>query len=32
MSKYYFTDDEVNGILKYKWLPEVGETHFEKFL
>lgn len=28
----YFTDDEVNGILKYKWLPEVGETHFEHFL
>ena len=30
--KLYFDEDEVNGILKYKWLPEVGATHFETWL
>ena len=29
---YYFTDEEVNGILKYKWFPEVGATKWECFL
>jgi phosphatidylglycerophosphate synthase len=29
---YYFTDEEVNGILKYKWFPEVSATKWECFL
>lgn len=31
-STLYFTDDEVSGILRYKWLPEVGATLWETFL
>jgi CDP-alcohol phosphatidyltransferase len=28
----YFTEEEVDGILKYKWLPEVGATKWECWL
>ena len=31
-SLLYFTEDEINGVLRYKWLPEVGATKFETFL
>lgn len=30
--KPYLTEDEVNGVLRYKWLPEVGATVWETFL
>lgn len=30
--KPYFTEEEVDGVLRYKWLPEVGATIFETFL
>lgn len=28
----YLTEEEVNGVLRYKWLPEVGATVWETFL
>ena len=28
----YLNEEEVNGILRYKWLPEVGATRWETFL
>lgn len=28
----YLNEEEVNGILRYKWLPEVGETKWEGYL
>jgi len=28
----YFSEEEVNGIMKYKWLPEVGATKWETWL
>lgn len=31
-SSLYFTEEEVSGILRYKWLPEVGATKWETFL
>jgi hypothetical protein len=30
--KPYFNEEEINGILRYKWLPEVGATKWETFL
>jgi phosphatidylglycerophosphate synthase len=31
-SALYLTEEEVNGVLRYKWLPEVGATKWETFL
>ncbi len=31
-SVLYFTEKEVDGIMRYKWLPEVGATKWECFL